>query len=153
MKFWASAECDERASAGMLKTWKPTEIFINERLSVGTLSSLNFELRYIPIIMPNDALDFYPKRSKSYVKRGVHLCAPQLDYDIFVSGSLRQQLEEYFRGISTSAPHLKKFGATPEQVVEFERIMAGGPGFLADHAETQRSTECSPRISLKYPRS
>lgn len=79
----------------------------------------------------------YPERSKARIRQGIYDCAPQLDYETFVSGTRRQQFEEYFRGIATSTPHLKKFGATAEQVAEFERILAEGPGLLSDEVETQ----------------
>lgn len=82
------------------------------------------ELRYVPIVMPTEMHDRYTERSKARIKQRIYVCAPHLDYDLFVSGTLERQIDEYLRGVALSAPHLKKFGFTPEQVSEFERILA-----------------------------
>ncbi|MEO8175941.1 MAG: hypothetical protein ABI626_04705 [Sphingomicrobium sp.] len=82
------------------------------------------KLRYVSIVMPVDMHERYPERSRALTKQRIYDCAPLLDYGLFVSGTLEQQLDEYSRGIALSAPHLHKFGLTPEQVTEFEQILA-----------------------------
>jgi hypothetical protein len=57
-------------------------------------------------------------------KERVYVCAPQLDYDIFVTGSFEDQLSEYLRGIAPSAPYLAGLGPSKEQIEDFEKIMA-----------------------------
>jgi hypothetical protein len=47
-----------------------------------------------------------------------------LNYQVFVSGSFEDQLGEYIRGIAESAPRLAGLGATPEQIEDFNKIMA-----------------------------
>lgn len=66
----------------------------------------------------------YPARSKMRKKQRIYDCAPQLDYDLFVTGSFEDQLREYLRGVATSAPHLAGLGASKEQIEAFEKIMA-----------------------------
>lgn len=67
----------------------------------------------------------YPARSKLRKKQGLYDCAPILDYDVFVNGTFKDQLTEYLRGIAESASHLAALGASPEQIKEFEAILAG----------------------------
>ena len=79
----------------------------------------------MPIVMPKGMRERYPERSKLRKKERVYLCAPQLNYEVFVNGSFEDQLKEYLRGIALSAPHLKGLGATPEQI-DRERARAHG---------------------------
>jgi hypothetical protein len=48
----------------------------------------------------------------------------QLNYEIFVDGLFEDQLREYLRGIALSAPHLAGLGASPQQIGDFEAILA-----------------------------
>jgi hypothetical protein len=73
--------------------------------------------------MPDDMLARYPERSELHKKQRIYDCAPQLNYEVFVSGSFEDQLKEYIRGIALSTPHLKDLGATPEQIEDFKRIL------------------------------
>lgn len=56
-------------------------------------------------------------------KERIYLCAPHLNYDLFVEGSFEEQLREYIRGIAKSSPYLAELGATEEQIKDFKRIM------------------------------
>jgi hypothetical protein len=100
------------------------EPFLNLKFASSSLAALNGKLRYVPIIMPDGLRERYPARSKLLKKDRVYDCAPQLDYEVFVSGTFEDQLREYVRGIAESAPHLAGLGATPEQIGDFEQIMA-----------------------------
>ncbi len=91
---------------------------------MSSLTTIDAKLRYVPIIMPDGLRGRYPARSKLRKKERIYDCAPQLDYDVFVSGTFEDQLREYVRGIAESAPHLAGLGATPEQIKDFEQIMA-----------------------------
>jgi hypothetical protein len=75
--------------------------------------------------MPTEMKKRYPERSKLNRKQKIYDCAPHLDYEIFVSGRLESQLNEYLRGVALSAPHLVGLGASPQQICEFEAILAG----------------------------
>jgi hypothetical protein len=92
--------------------------------SDSNLNTLGVKLRYVPIIMPDDLRQRYPARSKLRLKERVYVCAPQLNFEVFVNGTFEDRLREYVRGIATSAPHLAGLGATPAQLEEFDRIMA-----------------------------
>lgn len=85
---------------------------------------LEGKLRYVPIIMPKGMRARYPARSKLRKKEKIYDCAPQLNYEVFVEGTFEEQLREYVRGIAESAPHLAGLGATPEQIEDFNKIMA-----------------------------
>jgi len=103
---------------------RAVEPFLNLRFASSSLAALEGKLRYVPIIMPDGLRERYPARSKLRKKEGVYDCAPQLDYEVFVSGTFEDQLREYVRGIAESAPYLAGLGATPEQIGDFEQIMA-----------------------------
>lgn len=98
--------------------------FLNTAFVASSLVTLDAELRYVPIIMPEGMRERYPARSKLRKKERLYDCAPQLNYEIFVNGTFEDQLREYIRGISESAPHLAELGATPEQIDDFNKIMA-----------------------------
>ena len=124
MKFWASAEGYQPAYEGITNTRRCVEPFLNAAFAASSLSTLEGKLRYVPIIMPEGMRERYPARSKLRKKDRIYDCAPQLDYDVFVEGSLEDQLREYIRGIAESGPHLAGLGATPEQIGDFNKIMA-----------------------------
>lgn len=135
MIFWASAEVFIDAHPALDRARRCVEPYLNAAFSESALRTLDVEIRYIPIIMPAEARDRYPARSKLRKRLRLYDCAPQLNYDVFVSGAFEDQLKEYLRGVSEAAPHLAALGATPEQIEEFkvildsavERIMAERP--------------------------
>lgn len=98
--------------------------YLKSAFEMSSLERLACEIYYVPIIMPEDMRERYPARSKLRKKEQIYDCAPQLDYEVFVSGTFEDQLREYVRGIAESGPHLAGLGATPEQIKDFERIMA-----------------------------
>ena len=124
MKFWASSEIYKPADAGSETARKMIVPFLNAEFEKSPLATLDVEIRYIPIIMPGGMRECYPARSKLRTMQRLYDCAPQLNYEIFVEGTLKDQLHEYIRGISESAPHLARLGATPEQIEAFNKIMA-----------------------------
>jgi hypothetical protein len=122
--FWASAEVFRLASPGLDRARKSVGPYLNAVFASSSLASLDATIRYVPIAMPEDMLKRYPARSKLRKAERVYECAPQLNYDVFVAGTFEQQLREYLRGVALSAQHLKKLGATDEQITEFEAILA-----------------------------
>jgi hypothetical protein len=100
------------------------EPFLNKEFAVSSLSVFECKLRYVPIIMPVGMKERYPARSKLRKKERLYDCAPQLDYETFVSGTFEEQLREYIRGLIEIGPQLPKLGATKEQVEAFDRILA-----------------------------
>jgi hypothetical protein len=121
--FWASAEVFRTASPALEKARHCVEPHLNAEFARSRLATIDAELRYVPIVMPKGMRERYPERSMLRRKERVYLCAPQLNYEVFVDGSFEDQLREYLRGIALSAPHLKGLGATPEQIADFEKIM------------------------------
>ncbi|HEX3945362.1 MAG TPA: hypothetical protein VHW69_14875 [Rhizomicrobium sp.] len=124
MRFWASVEGHQPAYETITKARRSVEPYLNEEFVRTSLATVDGELRYIPIIMPEGMRERYPARSELRKKEKVYVCAPQLDYDVFVHGTFEDQLREYLGGIAESAPHLVGLGATPEQIADFNRIMA-----------------------------
>lgn len=124
MIFRTSAEVFQPADAGLDRARRCVEAYLNAAFAATSLATLNAKLRYVPIVMPEDMRVRYPERSKLRKKERLYDCAPQLDYDVFVSGTFEDQLKEYLRGIALSAPHLAGLGATPQQIEDFKQIMA-----------------------------
>lgn len=123
MIFWASSESYRPAGTVSNEIRRFVEPYLNNAFTQSSLASLEGKLRYVPIIMPKDMHDKYTERSKLRKKQKIYDCAPQLDYDTFVTGTFEEQLKEYIRGIALSAPHLAGLGATEEQIKDFEQIM------------------------------
>lgn len=125
MLFWASSEIYRPANDSSEKVRHAVEPYINEVAEASGLNELDCKLRYIPIIMPDGMKERYPARSKLRKKEKVYDCSPQLNYEVFVSGTFEAQLREYLDGIAPSAPYLAELGASPEQVEEFKAILSG----------------------------
>lgn len=123
MEFWASAEVYRSADEGLEAARLCVEPFLNAAFAKSSLSGLNCTLRYVPIVMPEGMRERYPARSRREKGQPIYNCCPQLDYDIFIEGTLEAQLREYIRGIATSAPFLRDLGASPQQVQDFNSIL------------------------------
>ncbi|WP_439542080.1 hypothetical protein [Hyphomicrobium sp.] len=124
MHFRWSAEVFKDASDGLRRCSKAVDAYLQSGFAKSDkLSDLPITVRYVPIAMPHEALHRYPARSKLRKKERLYDCAPQLDYDVFVSGTFEEQLREYLRGLAETTPHLKELGANDDQVVEFESIL------------------------------
>jgi hypothetical protein len=125
MEFWAASESDQAAYEGLQRARRCVEPFLNAAFAASSLAHFECRLRYVPIVMPEEAHGRYPARSKLRKKQRLYDCAPILNYEIFVDGSFEGQLQEYLRGIATSAPHLRTLGASHEQIADFEAILRG----------------------------
>lgn len=123
MLFWASSEVHRTVGPASEKARHCVEPFLNAAFASSSLATLEGELRFVPIVMPEGVRQRYPERSELRGEERVYVCAPQLDYDVFVEGTFEEQLREYVRGIALSAPHLKGLGASPQQIDDFKRIM------------------------------
>lgn len=130
MIFWESCEAERMAYGNLVAVAKAATPYLNEEFENSLLRDLNIKLRYIPIVMPEQNRTSYPERSKARIKQAIYDCAPQLDYPTFVNGPLDAQCIEYIRGIALSSPHLKKFGATLEQIADFDAVIAAAPQWL-----------------------
>jgi hypothetical protein len=133
LKFWASAEVHAPASPALIKVWHIVEPWLNDAFAASDLAPLECELRYVPIVMPKSMHDRYTARSKLRKKDRVYSCAPQLDYDIFVEGTYKEQLREYLRGIALSQHHLASLGASKTQIDRFGEILRKAEEILAVH--------------------
>jgi len=123
MEYSSSAEVDLAAYRAFNRACRLVDPILDAKFAEASLSTFNAKLRYVPIVMPEAARVDYPDRSKLLKKQRIYDCAPQLNYEVFISGTLEDQLGEYLRGIAESSPYLVELGATPKQVEEFECIM------------------------------
>lgn len=123
MEFWAAVEGHKPAYEAITSVRRAVEPYLNIAFSNSGLDKIKVELRYVPIVMLPEAHKKYTERSTLMPKERVYVCAPHLNYELFVSGSFEEQLQEYLRGIALSAPHLAKLGANEDQIKEFEEIL------------------------------
>jgi hypothetical protein len=139
LNFWASAEVFQAAFPAMDRARRCVGPFLNAAFAGSSLASLEGKLRYVPIVMPEGMRERYPARSKLRKRERLYDCAPQLDFEVFVSGTFEDQLREYLRGIGESAPHLTDLGATPQQIEDFKTILASAAGrILAERPDHTR---------------
>jgi hypothetical protein len=124
LDFWASTEIYHPASAAETAARRFVEPYLNAAFAKSRLKSLQGTICYVPIIMPTGMREQYPARSKLNKDERIYDCAPQLNYDVFVEGNSEEQLREYIRGIAEAGPHLIGLRATPEQVDDFNKIIA-----------------------------
>lgn len=139
MFFWNSSESFRPATDNLMRVAKAVEPYLNTEFENSSLKDLNIKLRYIPIVMPVHMREKYTERSKARIKQAIYDCAPQLDYPTFVDGPLEAQCIEYLRGIALSSPHLKKFGATAQQIEDFDTIVAGAPQRIYEEIKAAES--------------
>lgn len=123
MHISASAEVFRLAYPALDKVRKLVVPYLNNAFAASSLAELVIELRYVPIVMPPGMRERYPARSKLRLKERLYDCSPQLDYETFVTGSERSQLEEYLDGIASSAPHLMRLGASDQHLTIFHEIL------------------------------
>ncbi|WP_336963952.1 hypothetical protein [Sphingobium aquiterrae] len=128
MKFSWSSESHMPADAALMRCAGPIGDFLQKRFASGTLKASPIELRYVPIIMPTDMHDHYKERSRIRIKQQLYDCAPHLFYDVFVNGSLEDQLREYVGGLAKSLPHLRRLGLSNDQLSEVEAAFADAAG-------------------------
>lgn len=130
MIFWASVETEAASYVNVRKVRKYVEPALNDALSASSLAGIDAEIRYIPIVMSADALARFPARSRLRKKERVYVCAPQLDFETFVSGSWSAQITCYLDGLRECARRLPELGASKAQAQEFldilERLKAAG---------------------------
>lgn len=123
MNFWSSAEIFGPAFATFSQVDHLVEPFLNAQLAASVLATLEGELRYVPIVMPDDMRARYPERSKLRRSERIYVCAPQLDYEVFVDGTFEEALEEYLCGLAPAASHLAGLGASARQIEVFRTII------------------------------
>ena len=123
MDYRSSCEVDSHAHVGVAISGYLVEQYLKMAIAKSGLTELDVKLRYVPIIMPKDSLDLYPARSELREKEKLYDCAPQLSFEIFVSGKLDEQLKEYLLGLAEATPYLAKLGASINQVNEFGDIL------------------------------
>ncbi len=123
MLFRVSCETFRPAFDAYRLVSRGLEPLIDEAISRSTLSELDCQFLYVPIIMPAGMREHYPARSRLRTKQKSCECAPQLDYQVFVTGTLEQQALEYARGIRTMTPRLAELGVTVEQIAELDTIL------------------------------
>lgn len=123
MRISASAEVFRLADPALDRVRKLVVPYLNEAFTASSLADLSIEIRYVPIVMPEGMRERYPARSKLRLKEHLYDCAPQLNYEVFVSGSKPMQLKEYVDGIASSAPHLARLGASSQHIKAFHKIL------------------------------
>jgi hypothetical protein len=77
------------------KARRCVEPFLKAAFAASSLATLEGKLRYIPIVMPEGMRQRYPARSELRKKERIYVCAPQLNYDVFVEGNFEDQLRDY----------------------------------------------------------
>lgn len=124
MKFFFSWET-ERSSADSLRLLsnKVGECIVRKLDGSSSLISSSVSIDYVPIVMSDANISRYPARSRLNRKKGECICAPQLEYNIFLSGEWDEMLKCYLDGIRGCAKNLKDIGLSREMVQEFMRIL------------------------------
>ena len=73
--------------------------------------------------MPVEMHDKYKERSKLVKKQKTYDCAPQLNYELFVNGSMIESINEYARGIETCITSLDGIGLSEAQTIELKELI------------------------------
>ena len=135
MKFWASAEVHKDAYLALDRVKRCVEAYLNTKFEQSSLNYLNIELRYIPFVMDGEF--------RSHVKSGLnkstksYCCTENLNFSIYVNGSISEQVSEYTKGISIPTNILFDFGATQTQVNDIGDIMDNLEGEILRIMELQ----------------
>jgi hypothetical protein len=140
MEFWQSSEASHLATPILIAIDGSIAAAINQAIGTSALmQQLDVvETRYIPIVMSARFDGRFPARSRANHKQRIYNCCPRLDYDAFVNGTPAQRIAIYLDGLQDCSTCLKKLGATPAQVAEFQRIVRDLKGKLM--AEANQTT-------------
>ena len=117
------AETQLSANQALDKTSLATERAIEAALAKSSLRDLEVKIRYIPIVMDDEAKARYPARSRLERKNRIFNCCPQLPIEPFLSGGLKDRFQVYVDGLRECGPAMVKLGASGEQVAEFDRLL------------------------------
>lgn len=123
MNFWASSETDRQSGGAVETIRRRVEPYLNAAFTRSSLGAVEAKIRYIPIVMDEEARPRYPARSRMRKKERLYDCAPQLDYETFVSGSWNDQVRVYLNGLRECAPRLLELDASKAQAQEFLDIL------------------------------
>jgi len=123
MEFVFSSEVDKTALFQMHEVREAVRISLEDAVAKSTLSELDVRVRYIPIIMKAENLERFPARSRLERKNRIFNCCPQLDIQIFLTGTQSERVAVFVNGLRECGPALAKLGATSEQVAEFDQIL------------------------------
>lgn len=123
MLISASAEVFQLAYPALDRARRLTIPYLNSAFKLSNLADLAIEIRYVPIVMPEGMRERYPARSRLRLKDHVFESAPQLNYEVFVSGSSSMQIEEYLSGIAAAARQLVRLGANGQHIEVFQEIL------------------------------
>lgn len=126
MKFWASSRTFHTVSSAVEKTRLAVEPLLNDKLAASRLANVDCLVAYIPTVTPPDKPVFQAKWSVVKKDKTVN-CSPILRYDLFVTGTARDQIYEYVRGIATAVGLFPKLGLTAKDATEFQLILARIP--------------------------
>lgn len=123
MEYFDSVEIDAAVDAKFDIVARATRHFFARELGKMPLADLNAKIRYIPVVMNEDGRQKYKARSRLERKTRIYNCCPQLNFEVFVSGSFNDQLSEYLRGLEECISRLPDIGASEEQVAAFEQML------------------------------
>ena len=123
MDFWASSETYGAAGDAVDEVRRRVQPFLAERLLRSELRDVVGEIRYIPIVMPDNLLEKYKERSGLNKPQSIYVCAPHLSYELFLNGSFDQRKREYLRGLSLSLPYLNGLNLSESQVGVFAQMI------------------------------
>ena len=126
MKITLTGVVAQKAHDGFHKVANDSVKTLNAAISNSNLSELDFELSYCPIILSDEDREIYPSRSYYDSSEKVYYCSPYLEYDKFISSSERVAKNEFLNGIMNVKTFLEKFGASKEQIQEFDQIITTG---------------------------
>lgn len=101
--------------------------YIEKKIAEGqkgtSLEDLDAEVSFCPILMPEERRQYYPARSRLDRKNRVFYCSPQLDYDVFLSGDLKGQLNNCIEELLEAAEPLRKLGASEQQIQDYVEML------------------------------
>jgi hypothetical protein len=124
MDFVVSSESDSVVHQNLASVDSLVEPELNSRLSGSPrLAPLKLQIRYVPIVMPDEMAKWYPERSSANVRRQIIDCAPHLSYSIFAGGDKKEMMKEYIRGIRLAVDFMPSFSLSSEDISEFNDML------------------------------
>ena len=88
----------------------------DEAAAKGEVPEEDSEIHFCPVVMKEEWIKNYPARSRVDKRSGIFYCAPHLDYNIFLNGDFRSQLENTILTIASELHRLKKLGLDEESI-------------------------------------
>ena len=126
MKYSYAAEVDIQVAKRVIAIANRVGDILDRELAKPQFEAMPVDLGYVPIVMAEDSLETYKARTKVRLTKRLLDSAPQLPFDIFLTGSDEEAVRAYLNGLRGDLPKLARLGLRKDEIASvfslFDRV-------------------------------